>query len=353
MSDQPFLSVILPTYNRKYCITRMIDSVLQQSFEDFELIIIDDGSTDDTFEMLEEKYQDRRIRLVRQENGGVSSARNLGISLAKGEYITFVDSDDYLLDGFFEDIFQKIQKLQCDVLVYGGYSLQNGKQIEAPLFWKDRNYGKNEITISSGEKFVKDFCLFGGNSWACAKIFKRSLIEGCGIYFCTNITYGEDMLFDLQTYLVASQIATSPEKFYIYDIGATGLDRGMLSTIRKVTDLLNAYQYFEREERGYKVECKTYFAYNYLNHLKQWFLSTYFFLNQEEKNRLKKMYASVSLQKVSWIERIEFRLAQQSMFYAVLYLACVQMVRKIYSKASFLHPIIHIIKKRFFVANAS
>ena len=61
MNNSPFLSVILPTYNRKYCISRMIDSVLMQSFSDFELIIIDDGSTDGTFEMLEEKYQDRQL----------------------------------------------------------------------------------------------------------------------------------------------------------------------------------------------------------------------------------------------------------------------------------------------------
>ena len=345
MNNSPFLSIILPTYNRKYCISRMIDSVLMQSFSDFELIIIDDGSTDGTFEMLEEKYQDRRIRLTRQENGGVSSARNLGISLAKGEYITFVDSDDYLLDGFFEDMFEKIQQLQCDVLVYGGYSLENGKQVEVPLFWKDRNYGKNEVTVSSGDDFVKDFCLFGGNSWGCAKVFRRLLIEKNKINFCVEIAYGEDMLFDLQAYLVASQVATSPEKFYICDISAISLSRGVLNTTKKIIDLLNAYQRLENCK-----DYKAYFAYNYLSHLKKWIFLYIFFLDQEKKQQIKMMYASTSLLKLHRVEEIEFKLAQQSSLYIVLYLFCVGVAYKIYSKTSFLHPIVRMLKKQFFAS---
>ena len=91
--NMPFFSIIIPTYNRAHVIMRPIDSVLRQTFEDWELIIVDDGSTDDTKSIIE-SYHDNRIRYVWQENQERSAARNHGIALAKGEWICFLDSDD-------------------------------------------------------------------------------------------------------------------------------------------------------------------------------------------------------------------------------------------------------------------
>ncbi len=104
----PFLTIILPTYNRAKLIKRSIDSILSQDFKDFELLIIDDGSTDHTPELLQE-YEDERIKIFTKSNGGVSSARNLDLKHAKGEYITFIDSDDYILQGFFQDAWKLLR----------------------------------------------------------------------------------------------------------------------------------------------------------------------------------------------------------------------------------------------------
>lgn len=90
--NRPIVSVVIPTYNRAYCLGDAIDSVLAQSFQDFELIVVDDGSTDGTLEVVK-AYGDR-VKLIRQENSGVSSARNAGIRAAKAEWIAFLDSDD-------------------------------------------------------------------------------------------------------------------------------------------------------------------------------------------------------------------------------------------------------------------
>ena len=92
---EPLVSIIVPTYNRAYCIGRTINSVISQSYQNYEIIIIDDGSTDNTHEYLKNEYANEgRIRYIRQDNGGVSSARNRGLREAKGKYIALLDSDD-------------------------------------------------------------------------------------------------------------------------------------------------------------------------------------------------------------------------------------------------------------------
>lgn len=93
MMNRPLVSVVIPTYNSVCYLTEAIDSVLAQTFQDFEILVVDDGSTDETATILEEKYKDR-IRYLHKANGGVSSARNFGIQRAQGKYIAFLDADD-------------------------------------------------------------------------------------------------------------------------------------------------------------------------------------------------------------------------------------------------------------------
>lgn len=341
MKAKPFLSVILPTYNRKYCIARMIDSVLMQSFKDFELIIIDDGSTDGTKEMLEGKYDDKRIRIIYKENGGVSSARNLGISLACGKYITFVDSDDYLLDGFFEDIYDILQRYHCETLVYGGYNLKHHHQNEVPLFWLDREYGNYEITLSAHKDFVKNFCLLGGNSWGCAKIFKTSLIQGNQILFDSSISYGEDLLFNIHVYFISLKIATSPKKFYVCDNNTESLSRGMLTIKEKIKNLLSVYKKLEQYE-----EYRSFFALGILRSLRKWLLIGYLSLGEKEKQQIKTMYSEVSIEHCSGFENLDFKVAKRSVLCASIFSSILFIAYRVYSRLYFVHPITSPILKK-------
>lgn len=239
-----FLSVILPTYNRSKVIGRMIDSILSQSFKDFELLIIDDGSQDDTLEMLKQ-YQDSRIRVFTQNNSGVSSARNVGIKNARGEYLVFVDSDDFLLEGFFEEISQTLQERKSEILVCNGAIQRLDKTSRTPHFWLKPKMYQDETLDFEGLEFLKLFCLYCGISWACAKFFKRSLIEKHQILFPEHISYGEDVCFIFKAYFFASKITLQEAPFYICDISRESLSRGVCSE----SHLHNLYQVHQELER--------------------------------------------------------------------------------------------------------
>lgn len=128
MEKRPKVSVIIPTYNRKDYVTEAIDSVLNQTYKDFEIIVVDDGSTDDTGELLKERYGDR-IRYFYKENGGCASARNYGIKVSRGEYIAFLDSDDKYLPEKLEDQVEILEKNEQIGFVYSdSYSFDGNKQ---------------------------------------------------------------------------------------------------------------------------------------------------------------------------------------------------------------------------------
>ena len=150
MSKLPLFTIIIPTYNRASAVTRAIDSVLQQTFSDFELIIIDDGSTDDTKEKIT-AIADPRLRYIYQKNQERSAARNHGIRLAKGEYITFLDSDDEALPNWLAT-FAKIVKTPKIGVACVGYTeirQKNGQM-------QNKDYFPENL----GPIFENQVCLF-------------------------------------------------------------------------------------------------------------------------------------------------------------------------------------------------
>lgn len=112
----PYFTIVIPSYNRGHIVGRAIESVLNQSYSDFEIIVVDDGSTDNTKEVVSQ-YIDSRINYFFQENSGVSVARNNGSKLAKGDYLVFLDSDDYVKDIWLKDFFNVLQHNLTDVVI--------------------------------------------------------------------------------------------------------------------------------------------------------------------------------------------------------------------------------------------
>lgn len=120
LSEKSGITVVIPAYNSELTIERIIQQILSQTYTDLELIIVDDGSQDHTFEIIEKiSHKDKRIRIFHQINGGVSAARNKGIQEAKKKYITFIDSDDEVSPNYLTHMVSAIELHKCDLVISG------------------------------------------------------------------------------------------------------------------------------------------------------------------------------------------------------------------------------------------
>ncbi len=199
----PMLSIIVPVYNTAEYLSECIESILMQTYPHFELILINDGSSDNSGELCEAYAQkDSRIHVLHQQNLGVSSARNVGLDHAKGDYIGFIDSDDWVEPHFYETLLHKIQALGADV-VQCGYYKYNAKG-------KSKTVGYEKLLVTPEE--ISASFIQGGNVWT--KLFSASLIGDTR--FDVNITRGEDGLFDYQVLMNAEKFAIIPDPLYHY-----------------------------------------------------------------------------------------------------------------------------------------
>ena len=192
--ENPRISVIVPVYNVEKYLPRCIDSILAQTFTDFELLLIDDGSSDNSGKICD-KYarKDKRIRVFHKENGGVSSARNIGLDKAKGEWITFVDSDDYVGKNWLT-YFYPTDKDKGYLRVQGYEIIQSNQRTciissQSIFFCTKSEILKNIIELESSK------ILLYKTPWN--KMYSNSVIKKNNIYFDESVSLGEDYLFTL------------------------------------------------------------------------------------------------------------------------------------------------------------
>lgn len=185
------ISIIVPIYNTEPYLARCVDSILNQSFIDFELLLVDDGSTDGSGAVCDTYAErDGRIRVFHKENGGVSSARNMGIKASKGEWITFVDSDDELLPDGLQVMIDGTSE-EVDMVMAGYYEYHGETQLVdtskcGPAKVINRNDALLMMYPSTGLEYM-------GYSWG--KLFKRNIILNKGVFFDENVRFKEDTLF--------------------------------------------------------------------------------------------------------------------------------------------------------------
>lgn len=180
------LSIVVTVFNKAKYLEQCINSILSQTYQDIEVICIDDGSTDNSNEILK-RFECSKLKIFRQSNMGLGAARNVGIRLARGEFITFVDADDYLEKNTYELSIKKIGN--ADLLCFGIKTF--GTENKAILN-NDKRYYKIRF---NGIKKIKDNVILETDVSACNKIFRTSIIKKYQIYFPENIFYEDNVFF--------------------------------------------------------------------------------------------------------------------------------------------------------------
>ena len=244
--DNPKISVIVPVYNVEQYLPRCIDSILAQTFTDFELLLIDDGSTDSSGDICDEyAKKDNRIRVFHKENGGVSSARNLGLNNAKGEWIGFIDSDDWIELNCFSVLLEK--RNIADLIFFGCNFIypDNSITVYKPTYFHSLERTKIEKCLSALKVNLQAF-EYLGYTWN--KLFRKSIIDKYNLSFVEGLTLREDELFTLSYARYIGSIRVLSFPLYNYRVLNTGLTHKIKSKeeyflfINQLIIILHEYQ---------------------------------------------------------------------------------------------------------------
>lgn len=197
--NNPQISVIVPVYKAEAYLHRCVDSILAQTFQDFEVLLVDDGSPDRSGEICDEyARKDKRVRVFHKENGGVSSARNIGLDNLNGEYVCFVDSDDWVEVEMFATLISAIRiRKNLDILFFG-FQFEFAdvdRKLHPSDKWELKNaYSDTEEGVLSACLLLEKNKMFG---WACNKLFRKKLIKNEALRFDETVFLQEDHLFTL------------------------------------------------------------------------------------------------------------------------------------------------------------
>lgn len=208
------ISIIVPVYKVEKYLPKCLDSILAQTFSDFEVLLVDDGSPDSSGRIAEEYAErDSRIKVFHKENGGVSSARNYGLRHARGQYIAFCDSDDWVEADWLETLYQQMNTYSADLSVCGMLKENEAGKILFSIE-KDQIYVKNKeeilLTLFKGDEYNKY------QGWIFNKLYKRKIIMQHHISFKEDVFYSEDRLFNFFYYCYCTSAVFSTSSKYHY-----------------------------------------------------------------------------------------------------------------------------------------
>lgn len=201
------VSVIVPVFNAERHLIRCLESITSQTYQDLEVLVIDDGSSDGSRNLIAEHAgQDARIRPIYQANAGVSSARNVGLAAATGDLVSFVDADDWLEANTYALLVEKIERIGADVVTFG--YIVDSAQGSQPKPVPER------FRTDSGSDAGLGLLLKTQNRFACTRIFRRKVIQG--IRFREDIHWGEDTIFAVEALKLARKAAVVETPLYHY-----------------------------------------------------------------------------------------------------------------------------------------
>lgn len=254
------LSVVIPIYKTEKFLKRCINSILNQTLNDIEIILVDDGSPDDCPQICDE-YASRykRIKVIHKKNEGLGMARNSGIGSSSGEYITFIDSDDYIEPTYLEDLYNLAVNNNVDVCVSGGIYIDDGKKVSVRYCVSPELHNKciedlQEIKkfsakVVSPNKYGKDYCSLS----SCFSLFRRSLFTEKGLAFVSEKSFlSEDMEFNMKLYQECNSVYLSNIIGYHYWYNDNSLSRG--NKKNRFELLIATMSILEKKLKEYRIE---------------------------------------------------------------------------------------------------
>ena len=218
----PLVSIIIPAYNSARTIDDVLNRLLKQPYENIEIIVVNDGSTDETADVLKEYRKEERIKVITQENAGASAARNTGLAEAKGKLTMFIDSDDRFSDDFITKMVDAIINNPAEIVVcgHGGDGVRSVLPKKAGLVEKDL---PSHITSS----ILRNGLLYA--LWN--KIYYTKIIQENNIQFLNGVGFGEDLIFNLEYFKHVQKIFYIREPLYKYVWHVSGLSAKTASSI--------------------------------------------------------------------------------------------------------------------------
>lgn len=216
---KPIISVIVPVYNVEDYLAKCLDSILNQTFSNIEIICVNDGSTDSSRKILEEyRKRDFRIKIVDKENGGLSSARNAGMRVAQGEFYSFIDSDDWIDKTMLEKLYENITTLNTDISICAVHQFdETNQKIDDSnpyytLEFFDTTFDNRAFSYKDTKPFIMDVCVMAWN-----KLYRRSLIEECNAEFPDGLIF-EDGPFFFSIFFKTTRVSIVRDFLYYYRI---------------------------------------------------------------------------------------------------------------------------------------
>ena len=279
------ISIIVPIYNVEKYLRTCIDSVLKSTCRDFELFLVDDGSTDNSGKICEDySLRDERVSVMHKPNGGISSARNLGMTKARGEYILFIDGDDLLKPEMLEMMKHELDTTDCDLAMVRAFTVDDNGEVNSPTSTDEPN-----SRIITQEDYMR--CLFERNEFGYPvvwnKLYRRELIEGLAF----KSIAAEDIEWTTRVILKAQKISLIDHKLYGYRIRPTSITREAKGLNPAIANRLDTYlmclEEIPETYRNYRSWCLLY-TYKYLLTTRLQFRKSD--LNGQVKEKTRKIY---------------------------------------------------------------
>lgn len=251
------ISVILPVYNSQEYLKKCLDSLINQTFKDIEILCINDGSCDNSLEILKEYETDKRITVIDQENMGVAKTRNNALGMVNGNYIYFMDSDDYLDSNAFKKLHDNLKSNDSDFCIMKAFFIKNGEKYKFPAFELDKEFSNvnfNKFTFNY--KDIKSHVLNDLFApWL--KMYKMEFLMSNEDFTFPEIKSYSDAPFHVKTMLNAKKISFVPEYLYYYRENDDSLVHSSSNTINFFTlsDIIKSYL----ENNGFMNEFKNEF----------------------------------------------------------------------------------------------